>query len=100
MKVRVSTDVETGVVTYLMWCPGCAEEHAADRSQQFDGNRQRPTFKQSILAVSPSTTLICHSFVRNGMWEFLTDSEHKLVGKTVPMVELPQWLASAGSSAT
>lgn len=31
----------------------------------------------------------CHSFLRNGQWEFLNDSAHHLAGKTVPMVPLP-----------
>jgi len=34
----------------------------------------------------------CHSFVRNGQWEFLSDSAHTLAGQTVPMVPLPDWL--------
>lgn len=30
----------------------------------------------------------CHSFLKNGMWQFLNDSAHELAGKTVPMVPL------------
>lgn len=37
----------------------------------------------------------CHSFLRVGRWEFLTDSAHRLAGQTVPMVPLPDWLCKA-----
>lgn len=33
----------------------------------------------------------CHSFVRDGKWEFLTDSAHKLAGQTVPLPPIPDW---------
>lgn len=31
----------------------------------------------------------CHSFLRAGRWEFLSDSAHQLAGQTVDMVPLP-----------
>jgi hypothetical protein len=31
----------------------------------------------------------CHSFLRAGVWEFLSDSAHHLAGQRVPMVPLP-----------
>jgi hypothetical protein len=34
----------------------------------------------------------CHSFIRNGQWEFLGDCAHKLAGQTVPLPPLPDWL--------
>lgn len=34
----------------------------------------------------------CHSFVKDGMIQYLDDSEHELKGKTVPMVPVPDWL--------
>lgn len=37
----------------------------------------------------------CHSFLRAGQWEFLGDSGHRLAGQTVPMVPLPDYLATA-----
>lgn len=33
----------------------------------------------------------CHSFLRSGRWEFLSDSAHRLAGQTVDMVPLPDW---------
>lgn len=32
----------------------------------------------------------CHSFLREGRWEFLSDSGHHLAGQTVDMVPLPE----------
>jgi hypothetical protein len=34
----------------------------------------------------------CHSFVKNGMIQYLDDCDHELKGKTVPMVPVPDWL--------
>lgn len=33
----------------------------------------------------------CHSFLRDGQWQFLDDSAHHLAGQTVDMVPLPDW---------
>lgn len=34
----------------------------------------------------------CHSFLRNGQWEFLGDSAHHLANQKVPMIPLPDWI--------
>ena len=33
----------------------------------------------------------CHSFLKAGVWEFLSDCAHDMAGKSVPMVPLPDW---------
>lgn len=33
----------------------------------------------------------CHSFIKNGVWQFLNDCDHKLAGQHVPMVPMPDW---------
>lgn len=33
----------------------------------------------------------CHSFLRDGVWEFLPDSAHDLAGQRVPVVSIPKW---------
>jgi hypothetical protein len=35
---------------------------------------------------------VCHSFVVEGTWQFLTDCTHRLAGVTVPLEPLPDWL--------
>lgn len=34
----------------------------------------------------------CHSFLHNGVWDFLGDSAHELAGQRVPMEPLPDFL--------
>lgn len=79
----------------------------------WNGDLERPTIEASILVygavythddgtICPDwhddyetrnhTQGNCHSFVRDGQWEFLSDSAHALSGQTVPMVPLPDWL--------
>jgi hypothetical protein len=104
MTVRVSqTVVNKGALpetSYTLWCPGCEDVHRINDGWQFDGNLEAPTFSPSILTHwgkyqrdHSYKRFTCHSFIRSGMWEFLTDSDHALAGKTVPMVDLPDWLA-------
>lgn len=33
----------------------------------------------------------CHSFLKNGIWQFLEDSAHHLAGQFVPMIPLPDF---------
>jgi hypothetical protein len=95
------------------WCPGCDEMHVVNSGWTFDGNYDAPTLSPSVLVTNghfsshwkqgescwctfnaerpdetPSFTCErCHSFVRGGQIEFLTDSSHALAGRTVPMVQ-------------
>jgi hypothetical protein len=80
-------------------CPGCETRHAISTKRwTFNGDGDKPTFSPSILvrtgtqvdpayirkAGDPPTR--CHSFVRDGRIQFLSDCDHALAGKTV---ELP-----------
>lgn len=38
----------------------------------------------------------CHSFLRNGVWQFLGDCAHDMAGQNVPMVPLPDYLMNHG----
>lgn len=95
---------------YAFWCPGCSEAHTIptkphERGWDFDGNEERPSFSPSILC-HPAGRLYadgrlaedgthavymtprCHSFVKAGSFQYLTDSTHALAGKTV---DIPEW---------
>lgn len=81
------------------WCPGCDHLHqivtwraGGGDVWTWDGNQDRPTVSPSILVTGGSGDLTCHSFLRDGRWEFLADSTHALAGQTVDMVPLPEWL--------
>ncbi len=82
MKARHATD---GMV--MIWCPGCDEAHGCDSRWTWNGSTEAPTLAPS-LHVNDGAGRVCHSFVRDGMIQFLADSTHKLAGQTV---ELPEW---------
>lgn len=88
-----------------IWCPGCDMAHApaivgedgtAPTGPCWDWNGH----DDEHFGIEPSLLVqewngpgsVCHSFIRDGRWEFLGDSTHALAGKTVPMVPLPAWL--------
>lgn len=96
---------------FVFWCPGCKCAHGVWTTKQngvgatwsFNGDLERPTFSPSLLIrftrdityaehlqIMSGVPLdlpqtVCHSFVRDGQIEFLSDCTHALAGKTVPM---------------
>jgi len=79
---------------YHFHCPGCDDEHVIPtrphpQGWEFEGNENAPTFSPSILCYETKVSPRCHSFVRNGRIEFLSDSTHKLAGQTVDLPEIP-----------
>jgi hypothetical protein len=97
----------------LFHCPGCRETHHVTTPRwSWNGDLVRPTFEPSVLVRSghhlsdyrpgvdtcwcdydrehpeePSgfSCYVCHSFVRDGQIQFLSDCTHKLAGQTVPL---------------
>lgn len=52
---------------------------------------EKPTLSPSILTWTgdrQSPTRRCHSFVRDGMVQFLGDCTHELAGQTVPLLDI------------
>lgn len=106
MKSRLVTVNHHGVVyTALKFCcPGCASggpsgyeglhmlpvnsPNINKPSWDFDGNLDAPTLSPSILTKGYSR---CHSFLKAGVFEFLSDCDHPLVGQKVPIPDLPKW---------
>lgn len=88
--------------TLFMWCPGCDDIHqvwvSGEYRWEWDGNEDKPTISPSILvqygkrpgANGGWVEKICHSYVRDGQWQFLGDSTHALAGQTVGMVSIPE----------
>ena len=93
------------------WCPGCDDLHMVSDAWQVTGSGETLTISPSVLVyerhklinedlewdalIAPenkTTTPRCHSFVRNGHIEFLSDCTHKLAGQTVRLADLPDWL--------
>ena len=83
-------------------CPGCDDHHVIPitgvHAWGFNGDYDRPTLTPSILCkYTPWNDVteqydgpasICHSFVREGRIEFLSDCSHALAGQTVDMLEV------------
>lgn len=83
----------------VVWCPGCDCLHSlcVDKKNlmgavwNWDRNEEAPTFTPSLM-VNKLSGNRCHSFIRAGQWQFLSDCHHNLAGKTVDMVDLPGWV--------
>lgn len=106
----------------IIFCPGCDSTHRLHPGVwTYNGDAGNPTFSPSLLFTSghyvsgqigklcwcsyeerfPGAKLpkgvgcsLCHSFVRDGMIQFLGDSTHHLAGQTVP---LPVWPYARGT---
>ena len=91
--------------TIYVWCPACdtltalpipgedgtLPQHGRDH-WEWDGDLERPTLTPSILQHQTEVSPLCHSFLRDGRWQFLGDCTHHLAGQTVDMVPLPDWV--------
>ena len=88
---------------HLFHCPGCEKLHRVGPGWSFNHDYERPTFEPSVLVqgvqdlsdedhervmrgepVEPRP-LVCHSFVRDGQIQFLSDCTHELAGQTVAL---------------
>lgn len=89
-------------------CPGCQEDGGTglhilpinsstkSPSWDFDGNTEAPTLSPSILTRGGASR-VCHSFLKNGVFEFLGDCTHSLAGQHVPIPDLPDWFVESHS---
>ncbi len=113
MKSMLRTVNDHGLeYTCLMFvCPGCVAEvknsalhmlpvnssRVKEPSWDWNGSLFSPTLSPSILT-GKDTLYVCHSFLRNGIFEFLDDSTHSLAGKHAPMPDLPEWVIKEGET--
>lgn len=85
--VKQDDMARAGNIDWLFECPGCGYDHWF----RTDGNPPKWTWNNdtSNPTVSPSLLVRaqyrCHSFIKNGQIEFLSDCDHSLAGKTVPL---------------
>jgi hypothetical protein len=82
------------LIARAVYCPACDNPHffATDEHPDrdgpgwtFNGDGEEPTFSPSMLVERPERR--CHSHLRDGRWEYLSDSTHELAGETVPVPE-------------
>jgi len=79
----------------LFECPGCGHAHGVypkstgnpqgGPSWDWNGSMEKPTFSPSILAQGEYR---CHSYVRDGKIQYLTDCSHWLAGQTIELPEI------------
>lgn len=96
--MQVLQEIENQPGHYMVNCPGCKMMHVintVDDSKpkwSFNNNRDKPTFSPSLLVRYPwgpeQKQMVCHSFIRDGQWQFLTDCTHELKGKTIDMIDV------------
>lgn len=85
---------------YIFECPGCGQWHMITTKEpngrgakwSFNGDVERPTFNPSLLVRSEfnngKPSAVCHSFIRDGRIQFLSDCTHALAGQTVELREV------------
>ena len=95
-----SGDPEPQVASLAALCPACGFEHSfnvdlvghsnwhADSPVwTFNGDYEKPTFRASMLANEGKLQEyhpICHSFVTDGVWQYLDDCTHAMAGQHMP----------------
>lgn len=94
IKLVQRIDEETGEKyhhdQYLYWCLGCGYEHAfalttEGGNHRFNGDLNNPTVSPSLVQnFTPGR--MCHSFINDGVIQYLGDCWHHLKNQTV---ELP-----------
>ena len=75
------------------WCPGCEEAHVIDLRWNFNDDYKKPTADPSLRVLDIDNNGMeigtkCHLLVENGKLTYLMDSQHKLAGHTVEMVDV------------
>lgn len=79
---------------WMVICPACGFAHVFDSRWVFNGDPEKPTFSPSYLQYEsqsdPGEMPRCHSFVRDGKIQFLSDCTHSMAGQTVDLPELPE----------
>lgn len=94
-------DSDTRIVASLSaLCPACGFEHTfrvdldghgnyESDVWSFNGDYDKPTFSPSMGSNTHKLYdhhPICHSFLREGVWEFLGDCTHEMANQHVPMI--------------
>lgn len=102
---RLSSKLRSvGSCRIAYWCQGCENTHQVAVREgphpcwSWDGNVEAPTFSPSVLVTYKDLSgegqdERCHTFIRGGMVEFLSDCSHKFAGQTLP---LPDWPYAEG----
>lgn len=84
-------------------CPGCALHGGSGLhslpvnspnhppSWDWNGDQEKPSLSPSILTRTGEGQ-VCHSFLRDGVFEYLSDCTHHLAAAKIEMPDLPDWV--------
>lgn len=92
-------------------CPGCDTIHGIrikldvqenGAGWDFCGTLTKPTYSPSQLTTwskpaphgDRTIKFVCHTFIREGLIQYLDDCTHALKGQTVPLPPLPDWIVA------
>lgn len=107
-RVHRCSDQSGQHVGWTIHCPACGEAHHLSTKWEFNGDLERPTFTPSLLVQSghhvtghsgpcwcdyqrehpgePSFSCSsCHSHIKDGAIQYLSDCTHAMAGQTVPL---------------
>lgn len=99
-KIKEMTDNTDDVHQLAFSCPGCNKHHHFNRTWKFNEDFDKPTVSPSLLVRwtqwegtkkegnLKTVKKVCHSFIKNGMIQFLSDCTHDLKGQTVPLEDV------------
>ncbi len=82
---------------YVFFCPGCGYYHSFQTELgsnpnrpiwTFNGDMEKPTFSPSLGIFMMMPEKRCHTFVRDGQIQYLSDCFHELRGQTIDMQEI------------
>ena len=78
----------------VFYCPGCKSLQRLTKAWTFNGDVEKPTFNPSIKTTGTNEEegikYVCHSFVRDGKIQFLSDCTHELKNKTVDLPDVEE----------
>ena len=89
-RVKAYVNQASGEIgCYSVQCPACNREHPFDvKRWTYNGNMDKPTFSPSMLVLDMPYFPRCHSFVRDGKIEYLSDCGHAMAGQTVDLPDI------------
>lgn len=78
---------------YIFYCPGCEVNHLVSTVPKvgtyhtLTGSLAKPTIRASVMVLGNKKRGVdrCHSFITDGVIEYLDDCTHALAGKKIPM---------------
>lgn len=101
MKVKEVFNDDGTHYGWAVKCPGCGDYHLFDNRWSFNGDMEKPTFRNSMLATIDwpkyhpeldKPKEICHSYVTDGRIEFLSDCTHTHARQTMDLPDIdPLW---------